>query len=184
MVSKISEFWKNTIKGALGLVVSLLKSLTEDVEVQADIDTLAAPLTKVVDALADDNPEDGKQIGVILKQFTNVNLLPRAQEELQELLSKIADPGLQQAAKRFSLIPYNIGIIYTDDNPENDTQLKSYLELWVETKENQNVILNNILLPFLNNVVFKENPAIGAFIVGTIQGQLANLNIDIDGDGQ
>ena len=183
MSTKLNAFWLGLIEGALLLLqkgISML--IPEGIAREAWLVTLQ-PSAKIIAALRDDDPNDAEQLKAIVKQHTNAELVPFAQRQFEnEILSKINDARLQSLISIIAQVPFAAAGIYTDNDPRNEAQIKTYLEQWVEDHDNQAVLLDEVIKPLLR-ALFKKNPWIADFIITQAEAQLQLINIDIDGDG-
>ena len=182
--TKKGRLWGKIIKGAVNMLKSVIVSVIPD-PVAAELWMLSLkPTDDIVDALTNDNPNNKEEILHIIQQYTNADVIPFGEVKYIELTERIVNPNLQAITRTLGQIPFVIGKIYTDDNPNNEAQLLAYLEKWVEDGGNQADVAR--VVGMWIEMMFKNNPAIAMFINQTIQARIEDgdlLNVDWDGDG-
>lgn len=177
------EFFKDLAKLQIdGLKTLIEKHFPDSTEKQAWVLTLN-PTYKILEALTDADPNNKDQLIAIMKEHTSQNVIPFASNEFVKVLDRITDAKLRALVEVISKIPFAVGEIYTDSNSKNNDQLRTYLEEWAESPENQNILLNQVLQPLLEKL-FKRNAWLGNFIISTINMRLSGMNIDINKDGK
>jgi hypothetical protein len=181
---QLGRGWARIIKGALGVIKSAIASVIKDpIGVELWLLSLK-PTDDIVDALSDKDPENGKQVQAIIQNYTNSDVIPFGEGKFNDLVSRIENPQIKDLARVTGQIPFAIGKIYTDNNPQNEQQLKEFLEKWVEDGGNQADIARAVGAWI--DIMFKKNPAIAMFINETIQARIEDgelFNVDWDGDG-
>ena len=182
--SKLSQGWVRFLQGGITTIRSVISFSIKD-ELAKRLWLLSLePSDKIVNALADDNPNDRQQVLEIVRRHTNTQIVPLAEEQFeQRVIANIKNHQLKAFVEVLSVVPLGAARIYTDEDPSNEDQIKTFIEAWLESPENQDKVFQDVLQPWLDSV-FKNNPIIGKFIIDTIQGQLEGLNIDIEGDGK
>lgn len=180
---KLNPFWATM---ALRLIVALKYlvggKIPDGPAKEAWLLTLE-PTEKIIDALSDEDPENGKQILVIVKKHTNEKIIPFGESQFANLINKIKDDRIRDLVLIFAALPFKVGEVFTDENPNNEEQLKTELEIWAEDPRNQDLLLSNVLGPLLRSL-FKNQPFLADLIIDTVNDQIQNLNLDINGDGE
>ena len=148
---------------------------------------LTRPVEDSLEALLDKNPDDEKQILEIARKYANTTAVPFAQAEWDKIEARIQNEQLRILAGKLSEIPFSAALIYTDELPENENQLETYIEGFISSKENQDILIKQVLLPIIaQRTGLDVNSPTVTFVLNLLTGQLAGaeINIDIDGDGQ
>lgn len=168
------------IRGALTFVGKKLKKWLNP-KWHRPIDLAIMPLKEITNALSDTDPKNGEQVDLIMQKHLNTSVVPFADDKVNEVLDKIEDLKLRALVKYFSFMPLAALNIYTDDDPNNPTQLRERLEFWLEDPEHQTLFLENVLTPYLALVIKDEDTR--EFLITAITDQVKELDLDLDGDG-
>lgn len=182
---KLQGLWDEAAKAALALFKKIVGDRIKDPVAKEAFDISLEPSFAIVNALSDQDPDNGAQIKAIVLQHTNQRILPFGQEQFNAVLSKINDPVWAGLLEHLGNVPFGIGNIYTDGNPENEKQLLAFLEKWLENPEVQKALLSGLFAKKLLPLVFKKNPEIINLIMPFVEAYLltGNVNFDLDGDG-
>lgn len=178
-----NEFVKDLARAQVDILKTLIEKHFPDTTERAAWILTLNPTYKILDAMTDSDPDNKAQLVAIMKEHTAQNVIPFASNEFVKVLDRINDEKLRKLVEVVSQIPFAVGEIYTDENPANNTQLKTYLEAWAESEENQDTILNEVLKPLLSKL-FKNQAWLGNFLISTIQMRLSGANLDINKDGK
>lgn len=181
---KFGKFWAKMLIGLITVLRNSLGQYIANENLRNLYFLTLKPSENIINALSDENPDNKEQINEIFQKHLNTAVIPYGQEQFKALSDKIKDPGLMQLVATAGTIPFAVGQIYTDENPENEQQLKAFLEVWVENPENQKNILAAITVWVSS--LFKENPALANFIISALEARILAgefINVDFDGDG-
>lgn len=121
-------FWvTSAINFVLPFVTSAVMRLLKDDSLGEKLaEIFLGRVDDVIGVLSDDNPENGKQIGTVLRRTVNADLLPVLVEESQEKLQQVKSDDLRE----FLVSVRNGGAailqLTTDEDPDNSAQLEAY----------------------------------------------------------
>ena len=179
-----SNFWK---KYALAQAELLQKMISEEIPDSTE-KTLwllsLQPTTNIINALADEDPQDGKQITEILKAHANKSLLPFGAGELQKIIDRIENENLRMLISVLSEVPIKlVSLALEKEKGDLSKPLLTFIEAWIENPSNQSVLLDKGLNPLIVKA-FKGETWFGQLLVGALKTRLGTVNIDLDKDGK
>lgn len=180
---KTNSFWIKTIYRLIDALTFVLGQLIKDEETQELALSTLKPIKSIVGAVTDEDPDNKAQILKIVKMYASQDAIPYAHDELIKIINRIGDDKVRSVVQVTSKVPFMIGQIWTDDNPSNLKQTRTYLEQWLEDAENQKVLIDYLVDPLIRGV-FKKQVFLANMLLGTIKDKLADINIDIDKDGE
>lgn len=181
---RFGKFWAKMLIGAIDILRKALGGYIADANLRMLYDLTLKPSTDIVNALSDENPDNGQQIAAIFQKHLNQAVIPFGSEQFEVIIAKIKDPALLSLVKATGVIPFAIAKIYTDENPDNDAQLKTYLESFVENPENQKDFLQAMRIWL--GALFKNDPMLLNFMMSALEARILEgelINVDFNGDG-
>lgn len=92
------------------------------------LDNVSGTLLKIVSIYSDDNEDNKAQMEQLGKEVIQENIIDYHQYTVDNLLVKLTDPDLKNGAEIILNNAKNIGLILTDENPDNNAQLRALLE--------------------------------------------------------
>lgn len=124
------------------------------------IRNLLNPLKSITNALTDENPRDNEQVDAIVRKYLNQEVPVFATGEIAAGLEKIKNEDVKAVLSTLSHPIVDMLRLLSDDNPDNEAQLKQMLGDFVNDKDVQKTAVLHILLPLVNAKVqdgpFKE----------------------------
>jgi len=165
-VKIISKTVAGLITFALGLIEKYFISKVPNEDVKAGLRLLLNPVKGMVDALSDENPRNSEQVADLWKKWAGTDLVGFGGEKLQVLIGKIEDPKFKRPLSILVVPTLNMVKIFTDDDPNNEEQLKQNWLGFIQNPDTHEVVLYDLIEPTLLNVI-KDEAAV-AFIITLI----------------
>lgn len=175
--------WGGLIKVAFRTIMQLFAAKIKNEKILAVVQTTIIPAEQMVDALSDEDPDNDAQILAIVRRYTNAQLLPKVEATYEEYEARIGDEKLRKVADVASQYVFTMGAIYTDENPDNDAQFRTYTEQFLEDPENQRVLLQEVAFKVIRKYLGNQAYLVDIAEAAVMQ-KLSETNIDIDGDGE
>ena len=183
---KLQGLWDEAAKAALALFKKLVGDRIKDPVAKQAFELSLEPSTAIINALSDQDPDNAAQVKAIVLAHVNQNIIPFGEAQFNEVLEKMGDEVWKEMLQHLANVPFGIGKIYTDGNPDNEKQLLTFLESWLENPEVQKALVGGLFGKKLLPLVFKKNPEIVNLIMPFIEAYLltGKVNFDLDGDGK
>ena len=136
---------------------------------------LLAPIRQMINALNDQDPQNAEQVEALWKKFANTDLADYSQSTLSNLIGTIKDPNLRPALSTLVVPTVNMLRIVTDDDPNNEAQIKTQWQAFVKDPSTHKVVLDHMLAPTLYGLI--KNVELVEYILSVIADIL-------DGEGR
>lgn len=130
-MSKKKKAISGVLATVLKLVVNTLKKKIEDIKAEGLkplLNNIAGSLNRIIDVLSDDDPENAEQLKEIQKDAIAENVASYHVYVNDNLLNKIENESLRGGASVLLNSAKDVTLALTDDNPDNNEQLKIILE--------------------------------------------------------
>ena len=114
------------------------------------IRNLLNPLKAITNALSDGNPKDDQQVNEIVKTYLNQEVPVFATGEIAAALEKVQNPDVKAVLGTLAHPVVDMIRLLSDENPDNEVQLKQMLADFVGDKDTQKIAILHILLPLVN----------------------------------
>lgn len=139
--------------------------------------SLAFPFsTKVVNILNDENPDNNAQVRELLLDHVNGPIAEFLDRILTEKISAVEEENLKKILSFVKESGIDALEIISDDDTENNKQLKVFWETLLESKEFHDLVKYNIIVPFLLKRNVKED--VVTFVLDVIDLAIAGFNKD------
>lgn len=110
------------------------------------LESVKLRLLQTTSALADADPDDTEQLEKIwLQNFVGQDLHQIGSEQFQMGLAKIQDERLKRIAAHLGGYGLEIIKLVTDDNPNNEAQLREHLASFFEDPETEAIIVEDYI---------------------------------------
>lgn len=139
-----------------GIDVYLVDRINSDFA-KRSIRNLLNPLKAITNALTDGNPKDEEQVNQIVRTYLNQEVPVFATGEITAALEKVQNPDVKAVLGTLANPIVDMIRLLSDDNPDNEAQLKQMLGDFVGDKDTQKIAILHILLPLVNAKV-KDGP--------------------------
>lgn len=133
---------------------------------------LLMPFVGTIKALSDGNPRNAEQISAIWRKWTNSELYEYSIATSNKYLERIPDEHLREAISHLSLPLLGMIQIFTDDDPNNNAQLKSSWSEFIKDGKTHKVVLQHLLIPMLEAAI--KDPDTEELIISLIKTALEN----------
>lgn len=144
-------------------------------EVALSIKILFTDVRSIVTALTDENPKNKEQVLAILQDSAQKDAPTILKALFQRAETQVKAQELKSFIRLLSSPSTNTVLLMTDDNPENEAQLKAMLTEFYKDPANKAEFVNGIVVPFLNAQV--QDEALRSFIIDLIRnGLIPNEN--------
>ena len=124
----------------------------------------------IVTALSDDNPLNKEQVKAILQDSAQKDAPVILKALFQRAETQVKAPELKSFIRLLSSPSINTVLLMTDDNPENEAQLKAMLNSFYNDPQTKTEFVEGILVPFLTAQIKDE--ALRNFILDLIRNGL------------
>lgn len=171
----IPKWITRLILAALSVVENLFIPKIKVAEIQAALRLSAQPLKAMTQALSDGNPKDAEQVKDIWRKFVNEPLPDLADDQIAFALSRLKDENLRKVLEVLSHPTVNILRIVTDENPDDQTQIKDQFEDLIGSEYAQDVLILHLLKPILEKRL--KDKVLLNIVLSTLDGAL-------EGDGE
>jgi hypothetical protein len=174
-VKLISDTIKLIVFAALNAIEKFFISRIPVERVRTGMTILLSPIRQMVTALNDQDPENGEQVEALWKKFANTDLADYSENTLDGLIGNIKDNNLRPALA--TIVKPTVGMlrIVTDQDPDNEAQIKAQWKGFIEDPSVHKVVLDHMIAPTLYGMI--KNKELVEYILATI----ADL---LDGEGQ
>lgn len=123
---------------------ALIAAVSKVPVAKAGLESVKARLLQTTSALADADPDDTKQLEKIwLQNFVGQDLHKIGSEQFQLGLAKIQNERLKRIAAHIGGYGLEIVKLVTDDNPDNEAQLREHLAAFFEDPETEAIIVED-----------------------------------------
>jgi hypothetical protein len=114
------------------------------------IRNLLNPLKSITTVLTDGNPRDEEQVDEIVRTYLNQEVPVFATGEINAALERVQNPDVKAVLGTLATPVVDMIRLLSDDNPDNEAQLKEMLRDFVGDKDTQKIAVVHILLPLVN----------------------------------
>lgn len=128
----------------------------EDENLYKGIEVSFMPMEEIVIALNDDNPDNQQQVKEITLRWINGPVSDLVDEIFKDLIEKSKNDHIKALLNQVLILGVGTLKIYTDDEEKNNEQLNKLFEVFLESPESKELVLNHILKPLLVKVVKDE----------------------------
>lgn len=171
-MTKINSWVARLVVAALSSVDAFFISKIKSTIVREGLRKLLQPIKDSAMAFADDNPRNDEQLEAIWKGFAHVELPDYAEGQITSAIAKIKDENVRTVLGTVSNPVVNMLRLVTDDDPNNEEQLKLMLKAFVTDPATQHVAIENILVPLIEAKVKDES--LRAWLIDLIRNGLFN----------
>lgn len=171
-MTKINSWVARLVVAALSSVDAFFISKIKSTIVREGLRKLLRPIQDSALAFADDNPRNDEQLEAIWKGFAHVELPDYAEGQITSAIAKIKDENVRTVLGTVSNPVVNMLRLVTDEDPNNEEQLKLMLKAFVTDPETQHVAIENILIPLIEAKVKDET--LRAWLIDLIRNGLFN----------
>lgn len=145
----IPKLVSRIVLAAIGVIESLFIARIRQEVIANSLKSLLLPIRNSVVAFADDNPRDNEQLEAIWRQYANGPLPDLADVQIVAALSKLSDPNLRAVLLQLTSPTVQVLRLVTDENPNNEKQIRELFDAFVRSDESQRVLLEHLLIPLL-----------------------------------
>lgn len=137
--------------------------------------SLAFPFsTKVVNILNDENPDNNAQVRELLLDHVNGPIAEFLDRILTEKISAVEEENLKKILDFIKESGIDALELLSDDDAENNKQLKAFWEALIESTEFHDLVKYNIIVPFLEKKNVKED--VIKFVLDVIDLAISGFN--------
>lgn len=154
--------------------MKLLKAYTPALVAQIPSPALAAAalaafnrVEQMIEAVTDENPEDGKQLEAIVRQFVSEDAVPIADGVIEERLALITNDRARNGLTLLSVPVVDTMRLLTDENPDNALQAEDVLDTFLRNPAVQDFAVEDLMVPILRKRI--TNPFLLALALEAIE---------------
>ena len=156
------------VLAALGVIEGVLIGKIKSLIVQNSLRSSLEPVRSMALALTDDNPKDAEQVETIWQNYLNAKAPDLVNSESQRLIASLKGENLKKVLTTL-VVPISQSLqIVSDENPDNDTQLKEYFAAFFNREDVQDVAFDAILVPLITKKIKDEN--LRTMVLAMLQG--------------
>jgi hypothetical protein len=123
---------------------ALIAAVSKSPIAKAGLESVKNRLIQTTSALADADPNDTEQLEKIwLKQFVGEDVYEIGAEQFQAGLAKIQSERLKRLAAHIGRYGLEVVKLVTDDDPNNEAQLREHLAKFFEDAETEAIIVED-----------------------------------------
>jgi hypothetical protein len=169
-MTKINSWVARLVVAALSSVEAFFISKIKSTVVREGLRKLLRPIQDSALAFADDNPRNDEQLEAIWKGFAHIELPDYAEGQIEGAIAKIGDENVRTVLSTLSHPIVNMLRLVTDEDPNNEVQLKIMLKAFVSDPQNQKVLIENVIVPLIEAKVKDES--LRAWLIDLIRNGL------------
>lgn len=99
---------------------------------------------ETIEVITDDDANNSNQVAAVWMAYLNQDVIPAVGEALAPTLDKIESPETKELVKSLAATVVGAMLILTDEEGNNNEQLKSYFDEYVKSDEFRTVILAQV----------------------------------------
>lgn len=99
---------------------------------------------QTIAAITDNDAENGKQVAAVWMAYLNEDVIPAVGEALSPTLDKIESDETRNLVKSLAGVVVGSLLILTDEEGNNNDQLKSYYDAYVRSDEFRTVVMGQV----------------------------------------
>lgn len=159
---------RTAILAALGVLDSLFINRIKSLVVQNALRLQLAPVRAIAVALTDENPRNDEQVEAILQDHLNQAVPPFAESEINRLLEKIQNESTRALLQVLSIPGVEMIRLVSDADPNNQAQIESYANEYINREDVQDALLYNWGIPTIEKRV--KDPYLRELLIAVLQG--------------
>lgn len=135
----------------------LLKQIPSDwTEVRTPIALEFERIKQLINIFADDNPRNLDQVKALLHDILQQDTVEIVKAAIAQGLAKIKDEKARKLAQALSFPIIGTVVALTDDDPDNEAQIKKAFADFLQNPETGELAYNNIIEPFFRAKIKDE----------------------------
>lgn len=153
-VKPISDVAKTVMNMSLNFFKSQVTKRIKDNPIAVKgVEVAFIPITNTISVLNDDNAENKAQVNKVVLDWVNQPLAVYLDEIFTGLIAKHDDVNVEKLLFFAKNIVLGVMKIYSDDDMQNNAQLKAMFNNLLQDPETEKLLLENVLKPLLEKKI-------------------------------
>ncbi len=158
----------DVLRGVLNMTLSFFKSqvlkrVKGNVKAERGVEVAFIPITNTITVLNDNDAANKEQVAKVTLDWVNGPLTDYLDEIFTEIILKHDDENVEKILLFAKNLVLGVLRVYSDDDLQNNVQLKALMSATLEDPATEQVLLQNAIRPILEKKI-KDTDAVDSII--------------------